>query len=212
MTPERRELDVLAEFPHVIHPGIRGAVNLDDVHGDALGDFQTVGTFPTGGAGGTTLAVERFGQQARHRRLADPARPGKEKRVRDPLRGDGVHEHLHDMRLADHIVEHARPVFSRRNLVIHGSWRARRRLTSYLWAVPRRLYLQAMSSCAEIRGRVPRHLFMVMEIHGSLVELARHCRLAHKPGIFCRAKERSEEHTSELQSLTNLVCRLLLEK
>src|SRR5438046_2366928 len=27
-----------------------------------------------------------------------------------------------------------------------------------------------------------------------------------------RAKERSEEHTSELQSLTNLVCRLLLEK
>src|SRR5438093_6791954 len=29
------------------------------------------------------------------------------------------------------------------------------------------------------------------------------------PGSSCR---RSEEHTSELQSLTNLVCRLLLEK
>src|SRR5258706_10978322 len=27
-----------------------------------------------------------------------------------------------------------------------------------------------------------------------------------------RHRERSEEHTSELQSLTNLVCRLLLEK
>src|SRR5262249_61537570 len=27
-----------------------------------------------------------------------------------------------------------------------------------------------------------------------------------------RARQRSEEHTSELQSLTNLVCRLLLEK
>src|ERR1019366_10638433 len=27
-----------------------------------------------------------------------------------------------------------------------------------------------------------------------------------------RARTRSEEHTSELQSLTNLVCRLLLEK
>ena len=27
-----------------------------------------------------------------------------------------------------------------------------------------------------------------------------------------RAEQRSEEHTSELQSLTNLVCRLLLEK
>ena len=27
-----------------------------------------------------------------------------------------------------------------------------------------------------------------------------------------KSRERSEEHTSELQSLTNLVCRLLLEK
>src|SRR5215213_11613292 len=37
-------------------------------------------------------------------------------------------------------------------------------------------------------------------------------------GLVCRAlaergvRRRSEEHTSELQSLTNLVCRLLLEK
>src|SRR5258706_7375407 len=28
----------------------------------------------------------------------------------------------------------------------------------------------------------------------------------------CQERKRSEEHTSELQSLTNLVCRLLLEK
>src|SRR5262249_56503527 len=31
-------------------------------------------------------------------------------------------------------------------------------------------------------------------------------------GSAARASARSEEHTSELQSLTNLVCRLLLEK
>src|SRR5437016_12057548 len=30
--------------------------------------------------------------------------------------------------------------------------------------------------------------------------------------LRCRHQNRSEEHTSELQSLTNLVCRLLLEK
>src|SRR5438046_8011491 len=30
--------------------------------------------------------------------------------------------------------------------------------------------------------------------------------------VFISKKPRSEEHTSELQSLTNLVCRLLLEK
>src|SRR5437016_8964727 len=32
------------------------------------------------------------------------------------------------------------------------------------------------------------------------------------PAGFGRSTQRSEEHTSELQSLTNLVCRLLLEK
>src|SRR5690606_41114845 len=32
------------------------------------------------------------------------------------------------------------------------------------------------------------------------------------PDIKCRSERRSEEHTSELQSRENLVCRLLLEK
>src|SRR5688572_32555054 len=43
--------------------------------------------------------------------------------------------------------------------------------------------------------------------------------LIHPPGVdesrwglFDRVRERSEEHTSELQSQSNLVCRLLLEK
>src|SRR5438093_5101284 len=35
---------------------------------------------------------------------------------------------------------------------------------------------------------------------------------AQKKGAFIDTRFRSEEHTSELQSLTNLVCRLLLEK
>src|ERR1019366_10595255 len=38
----------------------------------------------------------------------------------------------------------------------------------------------------------------------------RHGTSLNGPGGFCDV--RSEEHTSELQSLTNLVCRLLLEK
>src|SRR2546430_3407392 len=36
--------------------------------------------------------------------------------------------------------------------------------------------------------------------------------LAHQPVVDEHARERSEEHTSELQSQSNLVCRLLLEK
>src|SRR5437016_11602019 len=35
---------------------------------------------------------------------------------------------------------------------------------------------------------------------------------ATRPSIRLAVEIRSEEHTSELQSLTNLVCRLLLEK
>src|SRR2546427_6960351 len=36
--------------------------------------------------------------------------------------------------------------------------------------------------------------------------------LVHDPRGRDRVRERSEEHTSELQSQSNLVCRLLLEK
>src|SRR5437899_9459418 len=40
-----------------------------------------------------------------------------------------------------------------------------------------------------------------------------HERLRLRGGDWCRApRRRSEEHTSELQSLRHLVCRLLLEK
>src|SRR5438093_9815384 len=35
---------------------------------------------------------------------------------------------------------------------------------------------------------------------------------ANQAAFLAAVDERSEEHTSELQSLTNLVCRLLLEK
>src|SRR5438046_6707487 len=37
-------------------------------------------------------------------------------------------------------------------------------------------------------------------------------RRSHRYRTVAHRKPRSEEHTSELQSLTNLVCRLLLEK
>src|SRR5438093_13142021 len=39
-----------------------------------------------------------------------------------------------------------------------------------------------------------------------------HRRRADRARDLDRGRHRSEEHTSELQSLTNLVCRLLLEK
>src|SRR5438046_6126196 len=49
---------------------------------------------------------------------------------------------------------------------------------------------------------------VVLEVP-TLLDQATECAVGVRtPGV----QERSEEHTSELQSLTNLVCRLLLEK
>src|SRR5437016_7687651 len=53
-------------------------------------------------------------------------------------------------------------------------------------------------------------------VHITLQHRRRNCpiskSLAPLPPDFIVSRHRSEEHTSELQSLTNLVCRLLLEK
>src|SRR2546430_7031305 len=46
----------------------------------------------------------------------------------------------------------------------------------------------------------------------SLTALQSQCRQGEVPVIYADRLVRSEEHTSELQSQSNLVCRLLLEK
>src|SRR5262249_59487147 len=48
-------------------------------------------------------------------------------------------------------------------------------------------------------------------IASPIIRLRRRCSAANPASSFSR-RSRSEEHTSELQSLTNIVCRLLLEK
>src|SRR5262249_60697571 len=59
------------------------------------------------------------------------------------------------------------------------------------------------------QAQVPRDLQAFLSQHRhALVELPRD----HGKSMQVAVDLRSEEHTSELQSLTNLVCRLLLEK
>src|SRR5438270_2679104 len=53
--------------------------------------------------------------------------------------------------------------------------------------------------------------FMVLTLEET-VERIREGRVPFRATSFFRHCERSEEHTSELQSQSNLVCRLLLEK
>src|SRR5439155_2837493 len=49
-------------------------------------------------------------------------------------------------------------------------------------------------------------------IYNTLAAVASGLALGYKVEVITRAKPRSEEHTSELQSRGHLVCRLLLEK
>src|ERR1019366_6679161 len=61
-----------------------------------------------------------------------------------------------------------------------------------------------------ITGTAPREerLATYPSVHGQSAEWCRSCDVT----ASARSVHQSEEHTSELQSLTNLVCRLLLEK
>src|SRR5437016_6596647 len=56
----------------------------------------------------------------------------------------------------------------------------------------------------------PRHLPCLFEQLAIRREPTANNETSHREPV--RTSTRSEEHTSELQSLTNLVCRLLLEK
>src|SRR5438046_8333163 len=64
-------------------------------------------------------------------------------------------------------------------------------------------------------GHVGAHRERLAAARPDRADHVRHARLVevgdHHARAFAR-QSRSEEHTSELQSLTNLVCRLLLEK
>src|SRR2546430_12390779 len=55
-------------------------------------------------------------------------------------------------------------------------------------------------------------LFRSVPGSGACVPAAQSRRPRRAAGFLPRARDRSEEHTSELQSQSNLVCRLLLEK
>src|SRR5437016_7736983 len=65
--------------------------------------------------------------------------------------------------------------------------------------------------CSDDRRRSS-HEFADLAHPGRCTSSCRRWPDSHLPRHRLRSSVRSEEHTSELQSLTNLVCRLLLEK
>src|SRR5438093_13789531 len=68
--------------------------------------------------------------------------------------------------------------------------------TTELYTLPYTTLFRSASQVSQLQG----------------IEHAVEVAIGHQPPHRVVARLRSEEHTSELQSLTNLVCRLLLEK
>src|SRR2546425_8722122 len=97
-------------------------------------------------------------------------------------------------------------------------------LRQYIWTIPRWQRLRAMGRrydpCSFVgpRGARPAERRMVMAGPSPIVDEIQRAPDATHLGssatwvIERRRDPRSEEHTSELQSLAYLVCRLLLEK
>src|SRR5260370_26984130 len=68
-------------------------------------------------------------------------------------------------------------------------------------------YTTLFRSCLDLRQQ-PLHLLLLLERREPVVDAVVH----QVDDRLAALEERSEEHTSELQSHLNLVCRLLLEK
>ena len=113
-----RELDVLADLAHIVHARIGRPVDLHDIDGGPLRNFEAVGTGAAGCAGRPLLAIERLRENSRDRGFPHAAGPGKEIGLGNSFRGDGIDQRLNDVWLSDHVIKRARPVFSGRDLVV----------------------------------------------------------------------------------------------
>ena len=96
-------------------------VDLEHVHVAPLGNLDAGVARAAGVRRRALFTVEAAREDARGRRLADPAGAGKYERLRDAFGRDRVAQRLRDATLADHVVKPLRAPFAGENLVIgHG--------------------------------------------------------------------------------------------
>ena len=116
---------ILDDLAHVVDAGMGSRVHLDDVNMARLHDRLTVDAeFGHVDARLVDLAgqgiVERAGENAGSRRLADAAHAGQDIGLMDATRGEGIGERAHHRLLADEVLEANRPVFSRQHPIGDG--------------------------------------------------------------------------------------------
>ena len=116
----RRVLRVVDQLAHVVDAGVARGVDFEQVDEAARVDLAARAALAARIRGRPVLAVQRLGEDARDRRLADAARAGEQERVMQPAGIERVRERAHDVLLADQLGEAARTPFARKGLIRHG--------------------------------------------------------------------------------------------
>ena len=96
----RLEHRALADLADLVDPALRGGVHLHDVERGAVGDRAGDARRRVEVGAGAALGVQRLREDARHRRLARPARPGEEVRLPHLVGLDRVPQRADDSLLA----------------------------------------------------------------------------------------------------------------
>ena len=112
----------LDNLAHIVDAGVRRGVHFDDVDMAPFGDRAARLAHPARIDRRPALpvgadAIERLGDQARGRRLADPAHPGHQKRMRQPVARDRVAQRAHHRILTDQFGKGLRAIFAREDAV-----------------------------------------------------------------------------------------------
>ena len=139
----RAVLQALGEIADLLDLGIGGGVDLDDVEVRAAGDLDAGGALVARIGRRAALAVERLGQHARRRGLADAADSGKKIGLSDAPFLERVTQSDNDRFLADEAGEILRAPLAREDLIRHRDGSGLRRVpvklrhsAAYLIAAP----------------------------------------------------------------------------
>ncbi len=103
---------IISNLSNIINAGVGGPVNFNDVDRVTLSNIHAIDTGIAGSAGRATLTIKGLGQNTGNRCFSDAPGSGKEKGMRDPFGGNGIHQSLHHMTLSDHVIERGGAVFS----------------------------------------------------------------------------------------------------
>ena len=114
-----RVLNVVRQFPHVVHPGTGGRINLDQVDKPAFLNFLATGAFTTRSRRDTGLTIQASGQQAADGGFTHATGTSEEVSMVKTLIFQGVNQCLKHVLLTNHVLKCTGAPFTGKYLVAH---------------------------------------------------------------------------------------------